>query len=167
MAKCSFDIVSRVDLQEVDNAVNMTVKELHRRYDFRKSKWSIEYDRQEAKLQLAAEDEFKLKALTEVLKDKLVRRSVPIKALDFGRAEPATGRSVRQTVGLRVGIDRDKARELVKFIKDLKIKKLQSQVMDDQVRVNGNSRDDLQAVQGALREADTLGVAMQFVNYKG
>lgn len=167
MPKSSFDIVSRVDLQEVDNAVNMAIKELRHRYDFRDGKWSIEFARGDARLQLAAESEFKLDALREVLKAKLVQRSVSLKALNLADVEPAAGKSVRQSVNLRVGIDRDKAREIVKLIKDLKIKKVQAQVTGEQIRVSGNSRDELQRVIGALKEKDTLGIAMQFVNYKG
>ncbi len=167
MAKCSFDIVSRVDLQEVDNAVNMAIKELRHRYDFRGAKWGIELDRKEATLKLEADSEFKLTALAEVLKNKFVQRRVPLKALDEGQVEPAAGKSVRQTVRLRTGIEKDKGREIVKLIKDLKLKKIQAQVMDQQIRVSGSKRDDLQTVIKALKEKDTLGVAMQFVNYQG
>ena len=167
MAKCSFDIVSQVDLQEVDNAVNMAIKELRNRYDFRSGKWSIEFNRKEATLQLAADSDFKLTALSDVLKNKLVQRKVSLKVLDLSDAEPAAGKSVRQSAKLRTGIEKDKAREIVKFIKDLKLKKVQAQVMDEQVRVSGNSRDDLQTIIQALKEKDTLGIAMQFTNYKG
>lgn len=167
MAKCSFDIVSRIDLQEVDNAVNMAVKELRNRYDFKNSKWSIEFLRSEEKIQVSAESEFKLEQVCEVLKNKLVQRDVSLKALDFQAVEPAAGKSVRQAVLLRVGLDKDKCRAVVKLIKEMKRKKVQAQIMDGQVRVTGPKRDDLQAIISALRERDTLGVAMQFVNYKG
>ena len=111
MPKCSFDIVSRVDLQEVDNAVNMTVKELRHRYDFREGKWGLEFQRKDARLALSADSVFKLDALREVLKNKLSLRKVSLKALDLGEVESAAGQSVRQSANLRVGIEKEKARQ--------------------------------------------------------
>ena len=160
----SFDIVSEVNLQEVDNAVNQARKEIGQRYDFKGSKSSIELNTKEKTLTLVSDDEFKLKSVVDVLEDKLIKRGVPIKALDFGIAEQAAGNTVRQAVTLRVGIDKENAKTIVKMIKDLKLK-VQAQIMDDQIRVSGKNKDDLQAAMKAVRSAD-LTFAVQFTNYR-
>ncbi len=160
----SFDIVSEVNLQEVDNAVNQARKEIGQRYDFKGSKSSIELNAKEKTLTLVSDDEFKLKSVVDVLEDKLIKRGVPIKALDFGTVEQAAGNTVRQAVTLRVGIDKENAKTIVKMIKDLKLK-VQAQIMDDQIRVSGKNKDDLQAAMKAVRSAD-LTFAVQFTNYR-
>ena len=160
----SFDIVSEVNLQEVDNAINQARKEIGQRYDFKGSKSSIELNTKEKTLTLVSDDEFKLKSVVDVLENKLIKRGVPIKALDFGIAEQAAGNTVRQAVTLRVGIDKENAKTIVKMIKDLKLK-VQAQIMDDQIRVSGKNKDDLQAAMKAVRSAD-LKFAVQFTNYR-
>ena len=160
----SFDVVSKVDMQEVDNAVNQARKEIGQRYDFKGSKSSIELNQKENTITLVSDDEFKMKSVVDVLQTKLIKRGVPIKALDFGHAEPAAGSTVRAVVNLRVGISKDDARLLVKMIKDTKLK-VQAQIMEDQVRVSGKSKDDLQKIIGMVREAD-LKFAVQFANYR-
>lgn len=160
----SFDIVSEVDLQEVDNAVNQARKELAQRYDFKGSKSSIELNTKEKHLVVVSDDEFKLRSVVDVLQGKLVKRSVPLKALSYGAVEPAAASTVRQVVTLRVGIEKEDAKRIVKMIKDSKLK-VQAQIMDDQVRVSGRVKDDLQTVMGMLRQAD-LPFATQFTNYR-
>lgn len=160
----SFDIVSEINLQEVDNAVNQARKEIAQRYDFKGSKSSIDLNVKEKQLILVSDDEFRLKSVVDVLQGKLIKRGVPLKALDYGPVQPGSGASVRQTVGLRVGIDKENAKIIVKLIKDMKLK-LQAQIMEDQVRVTGKSKDDLQAVITKVRETD-LTCAVQFVNYR-
>ncbi len=160
----SFDIVSEVNLQEVDNAVNQALKEIGQRYDFKGSKSSIELNQKEKHLTIISDDAFKLKSVVDILQTKLIKRGVPIKALDYGAVEPAAGGTVRQIIRLRVGISKDDARLLVKMIKDSKLK-VQAQIMDDQVRVSGKSKDELQAVIALLKNAD-LAFAMQFTNYR-
>jgi hypothetical protein len=160
----SFDIVSEVNLQEVDNAVNQARKEIGQRYDFKDSKSAIELNQKEKKLTVISDDDFKLKSVLDILQTKLIKRGVPVKALDYGAVEPAANGTVRQVITLRVGISKDDARLIVKLIKDLKLK-VQAQIMDDQVRVSGKNKDDLQAVMTMLRAAD-LKFAMQFTNYR-
>ena len=160
----SFDIVSTVDLQEVDNAVNQARKEIAQRYDFKGSRSSIELQQKEKLLTLIAEDEFRLKSVNDILQTKLVKRGVPIKALEYGAVEPAAGGNARLIIRLRVGIDKENARLIVKMIKDTKLK-VQSQIIEDQVRVSGRNNDDLQAVIKIIREAD-LTFAVQFTNYR-
>ncbi|MCP4656388.1 MAG: YajQ family cyclic di-GMP-binding protein [bacterium] len=160
----SFDIVSEVDLAEVKNAVNQAMKEVIQRYDFKGVESHITLDEQESKLVLATADEFYLKPLTELLRLKLARRNVPLKALDFGPVEPAAKDSVRQTVGLQQGIPVEKAREVVKFIKGMKLK-VQAAINGDFVRVSGRDRDTLQQVIAALKEHD-FDIDMQFTNYR-
>jgi cyclic-di-GMP-binding protein len=160
----SFDIVSEVNLQEVDNAVNQALKEISQRYDFKGSKSSIEVNAKDKYLMVTSDDEFRLKSVIDLLQGKLIKRSVPLKALDYGPVEPASGGTVRQKIGLRVGIDKDNARLIVKMIKDTKMK-VQAQIMDDQVRVSGKNKDDLQAIIKAVRDAE-LKFAVQFVNYR-
>jgi uncharacterized protein YajQ (UPF0234 family) len=160
----SFDIVSEVNLQEVDNAVNQARKEIGQRYDFKGSKSSIDLNQKEHMITLVSDDEFKLRSVVEVLQEKLIKRSVPVKALDYGTVEPAAGGTVRQVLRLRVGLEADDARLLVRMIKDSRLK-VQTQIMEDQVRVSGKSKDDLQKVMGILRGAD-LKFAIQFTNYR-
>jgi len=160
----SFDIVSEVNMQEVDNALNQARKEIVQRYDFKGSKSSIDLNQKEKTLTLISDDDFKLKAVVDILQTKLIKRGVPIKALDYGTVEPAANSTVRQIIKLMVGIDKDNARLLVKMIKDTKLR-VQVQIMEDQVRVTGRNKDDLQAIIKMLREAD-LRFAVQFTNYR-
>jgi uncharacterized protein YajQ (UPF0234 family) len=160
----SFDIVSEINMQEVDNAINQARKEIAQRYDFKGSKSMLDLDQKEKTLTLVSDDDFKLKSVVDILQTKLIKRGVPVKALEYGTVEPAAGSTVRQVVRLRVGIDKDNARLLVKMIKDTKLK-VQAQIMDDQVRVSGKSKDDLQAVINHLRKAE-LSFAVQFTNYR-
>jgi len=162
----SFDITSNVDLQEVDNALNQARKEVAQRYDFKGSKASIEFDAKESKLVLAADDEFKLNALWEIVSTRLVRRNVPVKNLNRGVAQAAANSTVRQEIALQQGIPSDKARDIVKFLKDSNLKKVQASIQGDQLRITSSSKDDLQEVMRILREQD-FGVALQFGNYRG
>jgi len=160
--ECSFDVASKVDLQEVDNAVHQTMREIGQRFDFKGSVANV--TREEHALLLTAEDDFKLKQTLEILEGKLVKRQVPLKALTRGKVEPAAGGRVRQRIDLQQGIPTEKARELVKLIKGAKFK-VQAQIQEDQVRVFGRDRDELQAVIQFLRQQE-LGIHMQFVNYR-
>ena len=164
--QCSFDITSNVDLQEVDNALNQARKEVAQRYDFKGSKASIEFDTKESKLVLTADDDFKLNALWEIVATRLVRRNVPVKNLNRGVAQPAANSTVRQEVALQQGIPTDKAKDIVRFLKDSKLKKVQASIQGDQVRIASASKDDLQEVMRLLREQD-FGMALQFSNYRG
>lgn len=159
----SFDTVSRVDLQEVDNALNQTRKEVAQRYDLKDSKTEIEWDQKD--ITITSADDFKVKAVVDVLQSKLVKRNVPIKNLDYGTVESALGGRARQKIKVQQGIETEKAREIVKFIKGAGVKGVQAQIMDDEVRVSGKKRDDLQDVIAKLRAAD-LGIALQFVNFR-
>ena len=163
MADNSFDIVSKVDLQEVSNAIQQALKEIHTRYDLKDSKSSIELDGKEA-LVLASADEFKLKAVNDVLQGKLVKRNVPLKALTYGAIEDAAGSTVRQRITMQQGIPIEKAREIVKLIKNSK-KKVQAAIQGDLVRVSGKDRDTLQEIMALLRQND-FGIDMQFTNYR-
>ena len=163
---CSFDITSTVDLQEVDNALNQARKEVAQRYDFKGSKASIEFDTKESKLVLVADDDFKLNALWEIVQTRLVRRNVPVKNLTRGPATPAANSTVRQDIALQQGIPTEKAKDIVKFLKDAKLKKVQASIQGDQLRVTSSSKDDLQEAMRALREQD-FGVALHFGNYRG
>ncbi len=160
--ECSFDIASKVDLQEVDNAVHQTTREIAQRFDFTGS--SADVAREENALVLSAEDEFKLKQVLDILETKLVKRQVPLKALSRGTVETVGGGRVRQRIELQQGIPVDKAREIVKLVKGTK-RKVQAQIQESQVRVSGRDRDELQAVIQFLREQD-LGIHMQFLNYR-
>ena len=164
--QCSFDVTSNVDLQEVDNALNQARKEVAQRYDFKGAKASIEFDTKESKLVLVADDDFKLNALWEIVQTRLVRRNVPTKNLTRGTVIPAANSTVRQEIALQQGIPTEKARDIVKFIKDSKMKKVQASIQGDQLRITSPSRDDLQEVMRLLREQD-FGVALQFGNYRG
>lgn len=160
----SFDVVSKVDLQEVDNAMNQARKEIIQRYDFKGSKSSIDLKQKEMEIVLISDDDFKMKAVVDILQSKFVKRSVPLKALTYGAVEPAAGSTVRQVIKLQNGIDKENAKLITKMIKDSKLK-VQAQIMDDQVRVSGKSKDDLQSVMTLLRQAE-LKFAVQFTNYR-
>ncbi|HEY2361314.1 MAG TPA: YajQ family cyclic di-GMP-binding protein [Candidatus Angelobacter sp.] len=162
-AENSFDIVSKVDLQEVSNAIQNALKEIHTRFDLKDSKSDIQLEGKEAMV-LSSADEYKLKAVTDILQSKLVKRGVPIKALDYGVVEPAAGSSVRQKITMQQGIPIEKAREIVKVVKDSK-KKVQASIQGDTVRVSGKDRDALQEVIALLRGHD-FGIDMQFTNYR-
>lgn len=165
MAKsCSFDIVSEVNLAEVQNAVNQAAMEIRQRYDFKGSKSEIKLEEKESQLVLVSDDEYKLKSVIDVLQGKLVRREVSLKALDYGKVEQSGGNTVRQIIKLQNGIPQDKGKEIVKFLKTLGVK-VQGQIMDDQVRVSGKNRDDLQTVIAAVKEKD-FDIAMNFTNYR-
>lgn len=160
----SFDIVSRIELPEVGNAVQQALKEIHQRFDLKDSRSSIELNEKDHKLLLHSQDEFKLKAVIDILEAKLVKRKVPLKGLSFGAVTPAAGSTVRQEITLQQGIAIEKAREIVRLIKDSK-KKVQASIQGDFVRVAGKDRDTLQEVMALLRAAD-FGIDMQFVNYR-
>ena len=164
--QCSFDVTSNIDLQEVDNALNQARKEVAQRYDFKGAKASIDFDTKESKLVLAADDEFKLNALWEIVQTRLVRRNVPTKNLTRGAVLPASNSTVRQEIALQQGIPTEKAKDIMKFLKDAKLKKVQASIQGDQLRITSPSKDDLQEAMRQLREQD-FGVALQFGNYRG
>ncbi|MFK2825832.1 YajQ family cyclic di-GMP-binding protein [Bacillus sp. B190/17] len=158
----SFDIVSKVDFSEVTNAIQQAMKEVKTRYDFKGSKSDISLDNEE--LVLLSDDEFKLEQLKDVLLGKLIKRSVPVKNLDYGKVEGASGGTVRQRAKLVQGIDKDTAKKLNTIIKESGLK-VKSQIQEDQLRVTGKNKDDLQKIMAAVREAD-LAVDVQFVNFR-
>lgn len=160
----SFDIVSKVDLQEVSNAVQQALKEIGQRFDFRGSKSSIELDQKANEIIIISDDEYKLKSVVDILQGKLIKRQVPLKALSYGKVEPAASSTVRQVVTLQQGIPTEKAKEIVKAIKDTKMK-VQPEIQKDQLRVRAKKIDDLQAIMKILREKD-FGVHIDFVNYR-
>ncbi|MFL5515367.1 MAG: YajQ family cyclic di-GMP-binding protein [Gemmatimonadales bacterium] len=162
----SFDISTGADLQEVDNAVNQALKEIAQRYDFKGTHCTIDFDRSKAEIRLAADDEFRMEALTDVLQSRMIKRGVPVKNLDLGELESATGQSVRRTVRLTQGIPADAARKIVKAVKDGGFKKTQASIQGDEIRVTSPSRDELQAVIAALRGQD-FGIELKFGNYRG
>ncbi|MBV8867745.1 MAG: YajQ family cyclic di-GMP-binding protein [Acidobacteriaceae bacterium] len=164
MPENTFDIVSKIDLNEVLNAVQQTSKEVHTRYDLKDSKSSVELNDKEHKILLASSDEYKLKAITEILGQKLVKRNVPLKGLEYGPVATASGGSVRQEIKLQQGIATEKARDIVKLIKDSKLK-VQASIQGDLVRVSGKDRDTLQQAIALLRGKD-FGIDMQFTNYR-
>jgi cyclic-di-GMP-binding protein len=159
----SFDIVSKVDVQEVRNAIEQAIKEVRARFDLKDSNSEIKLEGNDA-LQLASADEYKLKAVTEILQQKLVKRGVPLKSLEYGKVEPAAGSSVRQTVKLQQGIPGEKAKEIVKVVKESK-KKVQASIQGDMVRITGKDRDTLQETIALLKRHD-FGIDMQFTNYR-
>lgn len=160
----SFDIVSEVDFQEVDNAINQALKEIHQRYDFKGSKSEITFNKKEKLLNVSSDDEFKIKSVIDILQNKLIKRGISIKALKYGNVEPAAGGTVRQEIKLQQGIEKDDARKIVKMIKDSKLK-VQAAIQDEQVRVTGKVKDDLQSVMKLLKESE-LEFAFQFTNYR-
>jgi hypothetical protein len=162
----SFDITSTVDLQEVDNAVNQAKKEVAQRYDFKGSRAAIDLNRTDNTIVLTADDEFKMNALWEILQTRMVRRGVPTKNMTPGEIERAANDTVRRTISLQQGIPTEAAKEIVKFLKDKKLKKVQATIMADQVRVTSPSKDELQEAMRQLREQD-FGCALQFGNYRG
>jgi cyclic-di-GMP-binding protein len=164
MPENTFDIASKIDLNEVLNAVQQASKEIQTRYDLKDSKSSIELNEKEKKILLASSDEFKLKAITEILGQKLVKRNVPLKNLQYGTVTPASGGSVRQEITLQQGISTEKARDIVKTIKDSKLK-VQASIQGDVVRVSGKDRDTLQQAIALLKGKD-FGIDMQFTNYR-
>jgi uncharacterized protein YajQ (UPF0234 family) len=160
----SFDVVSRVDMQEMDNAINQVKKEIGTRFDFRGSKTRIDLDRKEAEIHILTEDDMKLRAIKDMLIAKVVRRSIEAEALVFGPSEKAAGDMIKQTITITNGIDIETARKVVKLVKDTKLK-VQAAIQGDEVRITGKQRDDLQDAIHALKEAD-LGMPLQFVNYR-
>ena len=158
----SFDIVSQVDRAEVTNAIHQTVKEVRQRFDFKGSNANVALE--ENDLVLSAEDETKLRNMNDIFQQKLVRRGVPLKALSYGTVEPAVGGTVRQRVQIQQGIPQEKAKDIVKFIKDSKAK-VQASIQGDTVRVSGKDRDTLQQVIAGLKAKD-FGINMQFTNYR-
>jgi len=164
MAMNSFDIVSEINWQEIDNAINQARKEIQQRYDFKGSKSSIDTSQKEKTLTILADDDYKLRAVVDILQNKFIKRSVPLKAFKYKEAEPAHSSMVRQIVVVQQGISKDNARMIVKMIKDRKMK-VQAAIMDDQVRVSGKNKDDLQEVISLIKNAD-LDFAVQFVNYR-
>jgi len=160
----SFDIVSKVDMQEVLNSVQQATKEMSQRFDFKGSKSSMEFNRDKAEITLISDDEQKLKSVIDILQSKFAKRKVSLKSLQYGKVEPAAGGTVRQVITLQQGIAQEKAKEIVKLIKDAKLK-VQAEIQKDQVRVKAKKIDDLQTVMSMLREKD-LGIHMEFVNYR-
>ncbi|MBI4689669.1 MAG: YajQ family cyclic di-GMP-binding protein [Nitrospirae bacterium] len=160
----SFDIVSRVDMQEVLNSVQQATKEMAQRFDFKGSKSNIEFNKDKAEITLISDDEQKLKSVTDILQSKLVKRKVSLRSLQYGKIESASGGTVRQVISLQQGISQDKAKEIVKLIKDTKLK-VQTEIQKDQLRVRAKKIDDLQAIMAMLHEKD-MGIHMEFVNYR-
>jgi uncharacterized protein YajQ (UPF0234 family) len=164
-AQSSFDVTSPVDFQEVDNALNQARKEVGQRYDFKGAKAEIDLSAADKTLTLTADDEMKMNALWEVVQTRLVRRSVPVKNFQVGESQPAAGGTVKRVITIQEGIPIEAAREIVKYLKDKKLKKVQASIQGDQVRVTSSSKDDLQDAIRALREHD-FGVALTFGNYR-
>ena len=158
----SFDVVCKIDLQEVDNAINQTLREIGQRFDFKNA--HTELRRDEHMLFIGSADEFKVRATSEILKEKLARRQVPLKGVESGPIEPGPAGTAKQQLTLQEGIATDKAREIVRLVKDTKLK-VQVSIQGDQVRVTGKKKDELQAVMKLLNDHD-LGIAMQFVNFR-
>jgi uncharacterized protein YajQ (UPF0234 family) len=164
--QASFDITSTVDLQEVDNAVNQARKEIAQRYDFKGSKSSIDFKRGENLIEIVADDNFKMDAIWDILLARMTRRGVPVKNLDASEVAPIAGGLVKKTVKLTQGIPIERAKEIVQFLKDHKLRKVQATIQADQVRVSSPSKDDLQAAMRLLKAGD-FGVELQFGNYRG
>ena len=161
----SFDVTSTIDFQEVDNALNQARKEVGQRYDFKGATADVDLSVADKKLTLTTSDEMKMNALWEILQTRLVRRGVPIKNFKVGDSQPAAGGTVRRVIDIQQGIPIEAARDIVKYLKDKKLKKVQAAIQADQVRVSSPSKDDLQEAMRALREHD-FGVALQFGNYR-
>jgi cyclic-di-GMP-binding protein len=162
----SFDISTGADLQEVDNAVNQALKEIGQRYDFKGTHCTIEFDRAKAEIRLAADDEFRMDALLDVLRGRMIKRGVPVKNLTIGDNVAGTGQSVRRTISLTQGIPQDAAKKIIKAVKDGGFKKAQATIQGDEIRVTGPSRDELQAIIALLRAQD-FGIELKFGNYRG
>jgi len=161
-SESAFDIVSKVDMQELNNAIQQAEREIETRFDFKGSKSSISLEKED--LVVASDDEHKLKNVLDILLSKMVKRGVPIKNLDYGKVEPASGGTVRQRIKLKQGLDQESTKKINILIRDSKLK-VKSQIQGDQIRVTGKSRDDLQAVIQLLRGAD-LPIDLQFTNYR-
>ena len=162
----SFDVSTGADLQEVDNAVNQALKEGAQRYDFKGSHCTIEFDRQETEIRLAADDDFRMDQLMDILRTKMVKRNVPVKNLVIGENVPSVGNTVRRTIELTQGIPQDTAKKIVKAVKDGGFKKVQTAIQGEELRVTGPSKDDLQEVIAFLRGQD-FGIELKFGNYRG
>ena len=161
----SFDIASSTELAEVQNACNQTMLEIRQRFDFKGSKSQVELDVKKSQVTILSDDEHKLNYVIDILQSKLIKRKVSIKALDYGNVESASGDTVRQLVTIQQGIPQEKGKEIIKFIKGLGLKKIQAQIMDDQVRVSGKDKDDLQSIIVSLKE-ENFGIDMKFTNYR-
>ena len=161
----SFDITSETDLAEVQNACNQTMLEIRQRFDFKGSKSQVEIDMKTAEIKILADDAHKLNSVIDIIQGKLVKRKISIKALDYGNVEAASGDTVRQSIKIQQGIPQEKGKEIVKHIKTLGLKKMQAQIMDDQVRVTGKDKDDLQSVIASLKQKD-FDIDMTFTNYR-
>lgn len=158
----SFDIVSKVDMQELDNAIRQAMREIETRFDFKGSKSEIRLEKQE--VVIVADDDYKLKSVIDILHSKMARRGVSMKNAEFGKVEPAAGGTVRQTLSIKQGIDQDVAKQITKLIRESKLK-VKSQIQGDQIRVSGKSKDDLQKVIHMVKEAD-FPLELQFVNFR-
>ena len=165
-SQSSFDVSTGADLQEVDNAVNQAMKEVAQRYDFKGSKCAIAFDRTQVTLTLTADDDFKMKALFDVLQGKLIKRGVPVKNLELGAVTPAAGDTVRREIKLTQGIGQEKAKAIVRAIKDRKFKKAQASIQGEEIRIQSPSKDELQEVMAFLRSQD-FGIELKFGNYRG
>ena len=164
MAEHSFDIVSKVDMQEVTNSIQQAMKEISQRFDFRGSKSDINLDKGKNEINIVSDDEYKLKSVIDILQSKFIKRKVPLKALNFGKVEAALSGTVKQLVTLQDGIPVEKGKEIVKMIKNTKLK-VQSEIQKDQLRIRAKKIDDLQSVMEFLKEKD-LGIHVDFVNYR-
>ena len=162
---CSFDITSATNLAEVQNACNQSMLEIRQRFDFKGSKSQIEIDMKTAEVKIISDDAHKLNSVIDILKGKLVKRKVSIKALEYGNVETASGDTVRQSIKIQQGIPQEKGKDIVKHIKSMGLKKVQAQIMDDQLRVTGKDKDDLQSVIAGLKKKD-FGIDMTFTNYR-
>lgn len=160
----SFDAVSKIDMQEVDNALNQARKEIAQRYDFKGSKTNIDLDAKENKLTITSDDDFKVKSVVDIVQGKMIKRGISIKALILGKIEPAAGGLARQMITLQSGIDKENAKKITTLVKNSGLK-VQAQIMGDQLRVSGKAKDDLQAIMQMIRDAD-FDFAVQFVNYR-
>ncbi|MBF0327559.1 MAG: YajQ family cyclic di-GMP-binding protein [Nitrospirae bacterium] len=160
----SLDIACEIDMQEVLNAVTQATKEIGQRFDFKGSKSSIELDKAKGILTLLSDDEQKLKSVVDILQSKMVKRSIPLKALSYGKVDPAASNTVRQIITLQQGIPQDKSKEIVKLIKETKLK-VNAEIQKDQVRVKGKKIDDLQTIMALLKDKD-FGIHLQFKNYR-
>ncbi len=161
----SFDIVSTTDIAEVQNACNQTMLEIRQRFDFKGSKSLVELDLKKCQVTILADDGHKLNSVIDILQSKLIKRKVSIRALDYGSIEPASGDTVRQVITIQQGIPQEKGKEVIKFIKSMGLKKMQSQIEDDKIRVSGKDKDDLQNVITKLKDKD-FGIHMSFTNYR-
>ena len=162
---CSFDITSATNLAEVQNACNQSMLEIRQRFDFKGSKSHVEIDMKTAEVKIISDDNHKLNSVVDILKGKLVKRKVSIKALEYGNVEAASGDTVRQSIKIQQGIPQEKGKDIVKHIKSMGLKKVQAQIMDDQLRVTGKDKDDLQSVIAGLKKKD-FGIDMTFTNYR-